>query len=33
MSIFNYVACARELIKVQDLQLVLPNMLLLVVKS
>jgi hypothetical protein len=29
MSIFNYVACTRELIKVRGLQLVFPNMLLL----
>jgi hypothetical protein len=33
MSIFNYVACAIELIKVRGLQLVLPNMLLCVVRS
>jgi len=33
MSIVNYVDCARELIKVRGLQLVLPNMLLFVVRS
>jgi hypothetical protein len=33
MSIFNYVACARELIKERGLQLVLPNLLLFVVRS
>ena len=33
MSIFNYVACAREVMRVRGLQLVLPNVLLFVVRS